>query len=89
MPSHGVFHHLEEHRAVAGGADLELVQQLNCGSTVAFHVPFRSVPVVSFRSVWSRLVPFGSVWFRPVPFRIDVLIHVGSRCKHASNREGK
>lgn len=54
MPSHGVFHHLEEHRAVAGGADLELVQQLNCGSTFG----------VSCYVLCS--VPFGSVWFGSV-----------------------
>ena len=42
MPRDGVFHHLEEHRAVAGGPDLELVQQLNCTvvHTTGFHVPF-------------------------------------------------
>ena len=52
MPSHGVFYHLEEHCAVAGGADLELVQQLNCGSMITFQVP-----VGLFRFV---LVPFQS-----------------------------
>lgn len=30
MPGNRVLDHLEQHRAVAGGADLELVEQLNC-----------------------------------------------------------
>lgn len=30
MPGDRVLDHLEQHRAVAGGADLELMEQLNC-----------------------------------------------------------
>lgn len=39
MPSHGVLDHLEEHRAVASGADLELVEKLYCFSPpFCFHL---------------------------------------------------
>lgn len=36
MPRYRVLHHLEQHRAVAGGANLELVEQLNCFRRASF-----------------------------------------------------
>ena len=49
MPSYRVFHHPEKHRALAGGANLELVQKLHCHSIHTIYTTQQTAAVAAVR----------------------------------------